>query len=137
MRDAVERHQVMLARRVEGDVLHEDKLFMVEVERGGEDVRRVLVQPCKDLGVGLGHALWRVQEASAIRVFTYRQENLTDSRFNARTVHFMAMLGARGGTVGGGEVVVVVEMSHSRKLSRDAGGRCRRRVAGLGMTLGC
>ncbi|BCW56825.1 hypothetical protein StoSoilB20_01720 [Arthrobacter sp. StoSoilB20] len=114
MRHAMERHKVVLTRRVEGDVLHKDKLLMVEVERGGKDIRGVLVQTREDLGVRLGHALWRVQEASTLRVFTDGQEDLPDSGFNARTVYFMAVLGAHGGTVGGGEVVVVVEMSHGR-----------------------
>jgi hypothetical protein len=96
----------------------------------------MLVEPCEDLGIRLGHALWRVLKATTLGVLSDSQEDLANSRFNARAVYFMAVLGARGGTVGGGEVVVV-EMSHSRKLSRDAGGRCRRQDAGPGTNPGC
>ncbi|MDI2023155.1 hypothetical protein PJL18_03703 [Paenarthrobacter nicotinovorans] len=136
MRYSVERHQVVFARGVEGNVLHQDKLFVVEVEGGGQDVRGVLVQAREHLGIGFGHALWRVLQPATVRVFTNCQQDLADSRFNARTVYLGVGLGARGGTVGGGEVVVV-EMSHSRKLSRDAGGRCRRRAAAPGRSPGC
>ena len=96
MSDAVERHQMVFARRVEGDVLHEDKLFMVKVKRGGQDIRRVLVQAREDLSIGLGNALGRVMQAPAIRVFTDGEQDFTYCCFNARAVYFVAPLTVHG-----------------------------------------
>lgn len=96
MSHPVERHQVVFARRVEGNVLHEDKLFVVKVKRGGEDLRRMLVQAREDLRIGLGNTLGCVLQASAVRVFTNSKQDFAYCCFDARAVYFVAPLSVRG-----------------------------------------
>ena len=95
MRHPVERHQVVLAGGVERNVLDQDQFLVVQVEGGGQDFRRVVVQPGEHFGVGLGHPLRGVQEAAAVRVLADGQEDLADSRLDPGLVHN----GGRGRTL--------------------------------------
>jgi hypothetical protein len=142
VRDAVERYQMVLARGVERDVLDQHEFLVVQVELGGQDVLGILVQAREDLGVSLGNTLRRIHQTTAIRVLAHGNEDLADGRLNAGAVDLMRVVSVavavatRGflpgriaeGTAGGTAEVVVVDVSHSRKLSRVAKRRCLRPV---------
>src|SRR5690606_30444622 len=83
VRDAVERHQVVLARRVHLDVLDEHHLLVPEVERRREDVGRLLAQAREDLAVGARHAGRGVAQALAVRVLADGDEQLAHGGLGA------------------------------------------------------
>src|SRR5659263_492449 len=86
VRDPVERHEVVLARRVQLDALDEDHLVVAEVERRGQDVLGPLTQTCEGLGEGARDPCRGVPQALAVRVLADADEQLADGRLDARGV---------------------------------------------------
>ena len=68
VRDAVERHQVVLAHRADLDVLDQHHLVVAEVERRGQDVLRLLPQAGEDLARRPGDPAGRLRRPVAVRV---------------------------------------------------------------------
>ena len=56
MRHPVERHQVMLARGIERDILHQHHLGMGNIEGRAQHIGRVSVQTREKLLVGASHS---------------------------------------------------------------------------------
>jgi hypothetical protein len=69
---------VVLAHGEHLDVADEDQLVVAEVERGGEDVARLLVQPREDLRARAGDAERGVPQAVAVRILPDPDEQLAD-----------------------------------------------------------
>ena len=83
---AVEGEQVVLAHAVEGDVAQDDHLIVRNLEAHLEVVGGVLVEALEYLGVHLGDAPGRLDQALAGGVVPDRLEHLDDGRANARLV---------------------------------------------------
>ena len=86
VRDAVERHQVVLAHRPHLDVLDQDHLVVAEVEGRRQDVLGLLAQAGEYLGVGTRHPRRRLPQALAVRVLADRDQELADGRLGALLV---------------------------------------------------
>jgi len=82
-----ERHQVMLAHRVERDVPQEDH-FVVSLSEGGRQVlSRVFGQPAKKLLIHSSDSLGGISESFALGVFTHGGQNLSNGVFDSVQVH--------------------------------------------------
>ncbi len=69
--------QVMLAQRIQLDVLEDHHLVVVGSEqRTVDDFLQVLLVPMTQILHGLGSALWRVEQTFALGVFTQALEDL-------------------------------------------------------------
>ena len=80
---AMEWEHVMLAERVELDVLDEDHLVVILGEDGTvQDIRHGLVGAGRQEGEGLGHALRGLQEAFPARVLADGMQNTRDGPFH-------------------------------------------------------
>jgi len=78
VRDAPERHQVVLADRGQLDVLDQHHLVVAEVEGRGEDVLRLLPEAREYLLVRPGDPGRGLQQTLAVRVLAHREEQLAD-----------------------------------------------------------
>ena len=76
VRDAAERDQVVLAGRVDLDVLDQHHLVVAEVEGRRQDVLGPLPQPGEDLLVRTGHPGRRLPQSLAVRVLADRDQQL-------------------------------------------------------------
>ena len=86
MRQAVERHEVVLAGGVNLDVLDQDHLVVAELERRRQDVGRVLTQAAEHLRVGAGEPRRGVAQAFAVGVLADGDEQLADGGLDPRMV---------------------------------------------------
>ena len=77
---AVPRHEVVLARRVERDVLDQHELAVVLVEGRLENLVRVDVQAAEDLGERARHPGRRGLQALTVGVLADREQQLADGR---------------------------------------------------------
>ena len=87
MRPPRERQQMMLAETGEHDVLLQDHLFMVHLERLAQERPRVGVQAAEDIGIEPGDAGRRVAQALAIGIFANGEQQLADRGARTRLVH--------------------------------------------------
>ena len=99
--DAVERHEVVLARAVELDVADDDELVVVDLEGRAEHVLGRHVEAGEDLGVGARDACRRVEQPLAIRVLADGQQQLPHGSRSPRLVdrHGSALLAGVDGLV--------------------------------------
>jgi hypothetical protein len=91
----VERHQVVLAGRVHGDVLDQHELVVVLVERRREHVVRVLAEAGEGLGVRARHPVRGVLQPRPVGVLPHREEQFADGGGRPGQVH---AAGFGGGT---------------------------------------
>ncbi len=83
VRLARERHEVVLAHRVHGDVAHHDHLVVLGLEGDGKVTRGVVVQPDEDLvDVHVGDAGGCAHQTVAVRVLTDGLEDLAHRCFD-------------------------------------------------------
>lgn len=83
VRDAVEGHQVVLARRVHRDVSHEDELAVRLVERRSQHLVGIDEQSAEHLPVCTRHSSGRVLQPLALGVLTHREQQLANGRLGA------------------------------------------------------
>ena len=91
-----ERHQVVLAHRPHLDVLDQHQLVVADVERGREDLARVLVHAGQQLGVRLGDAARGVTQPVAVGVLADRDQQLADRRLGPGRSTAHGRSGVRG-----------------------------------------
>src|SRR5690242_10026491 len=91
VRHAVERHQMVLARRVEGDVADHHHLVVTGLERDGEVLCRVLAEPDEDLLVHARHATGRGPQTVAVGILTDRHQDLPHRAGDAVEVHTVGL----------------------------------------------
>jgi hypothetical protein len=84
---AVERHQVMLARGVERDVLDDDHFTVAKVEGLVQHGQWVLVESAIYFGRCPGHAGGGVREPGPVRVLPDGQEVIADGLLHPGPVH--------------------------------------------------
>ena len=80
VRDAVERHEVVLARGVHLDVLDQDHLLVAEVEGRGQDVLGDIRRAREDLAVRARDPSGGVAQALTVRVLADGEQELADRR---------------------------------------------------------
>ena len=95
-RGAEERQEMVLAQRVERDVLDDHHLAVVDVEdRPVDESLRVDVVAGGQLGVHAVHPLRRADQPVARRVFADLDQDLADGRFDAVGASAVAMVAAK------------------------------------------
>jgi hypothetical protein len=122
---------MVLAHGEHLDVSDQDQLVVPEVERGGEHVAGVLVQPGEDLGAGPGDAEGSVPQAVAIGVLADADEELADGGLDPGNVEPRA--GSPVELPVDLPVELPVELAFERRMCGGAGRRARpfRRVRRL------
>jgi len=72
VRDAVERQEVMLAKRIKRDVLQDDHFVVARLEVDAQDLTRIDEQTGEDFGVHVGNPARRPAQPFSRRVFANR-----------------------------------------------------------------
>ena len=77
MRLAVERHEVVLTHRVEGNLAHHHDLLIVLLAKKGIDhFAGIAMEPVENLGVERRHSLRGLEQTFAFRVLAQRLDDL-------------------------------------------------------------